>query len=105
MPRTREAMKQRRAAAADEGMNDDAVLVDEPQLLERRRELGRSDEDTPLGLRFQRRDRLAKVTIHLDRVLPRKVAPRARHDILRLCLELLAPLAHRTRCLFVARDR
>jgi len=67
MPRTGQAMKQRRPAATDDGMNDDAVLVDEPQLLERSRELGRSDEDTPLGLRFQRRDRLAKVTLHLDR--------------------------------------
>src|SRR5262249_2214866 len=46
MPRTRQAMKQRRPAATDDGMNDDAVLVDEPQLLERSRELGRSDEDT-----------------------------------------------------------
>src|SRR5262249_3394195 len=80
-------------------------LVDEPQLLERSRELGRSDEDTPLGLRFQRRDRLAKVTLHLDRVLPRKVAPRARHDVLRLRLELLCPLAHRARRLFVACHR
>src|SRR5262249_24238899 len=53
-------------------------------------------------LRFQRRDRLAKVTLHLDRVLPRKVAPRARHDVLRLRLELLCPLAHRARRLFVA---
>jgi hypothetical protein len=44
-------MKQRRPAATDDGMNDDAVLVDEPQLLERSRELGRSDEDTSLGLR------------------------------------------------------
>src|SRR5215472_10788780 len=102
MPRTRQAMKQRRPAATDDGMNDDAVLVDEPQLLERSRELGRSDEDTPLGLRFQRRDRLAKVTLHLERVLPRKVAPRARHDVLRLRLELLCPLAHRARRLFVA---
>src|SRR5262245_60020201 len=105
MPRTRQAMKQRRSAATDDGMNDDAVLVDEPQLLERHRELGRSDEDTPLGLRFQRRDRLAKVTLHLDRVLPRKVAPRARHDVLRLRLELLCPLAHRARRLFVACHR
>ena len=105
MPRTRQAMKQRRPAATDDGMNDDAVLVDEPQLLERSRELGRSDEDTPLGLRFQRRDRLAKVTLHLDRVLPRKVAPRARHDVLRLRLELLCPLAHRARRLFVACHR
>src|SRR5882757_4902900 len=105
MPRTREAMKQRRPAATDDGMNDDAVLVDEPQLLERSRELGRSDEDTPLGLRFQRRDRLAKVTLDLDRVLPRKVAPRARHDVLRLRLELLCPLAHRARRLFVACHR
>ena len=48
MPRTRQAMKQRRPAATDDGMNDDAVLVDEPQLLERSRELGRSDEDTPV---------------------------------------------------------
>ncbi len=39
-------MKQRRPAATDDGMNDDAVLVDEPQLLERSRELGRSNEDT-----------------------------------------------------------
>src|SRR4029450_9221379 len=92
MPRTRQAMKQRRPAATDDGMNDDAVLVDEPQFLERSRELGRSDEDTPLGLRFQRRDRLAKVTLHLDRVLPRKVAPRARHDGLRRRPELLCPL-------------
>src|SRR5881394_3308131 len=105
MPRTRQAMKQRRPAATDDGMNDDAVLVDEPQLLERSRELGRSDEDTPLGLRFQRRDRLAKVTLHLDRVLPRKIAPRARHDVLRLCLELLCPLAHRAWRLFVACHR
>src|SRR5215470_12152209 len=105
MPRTRQAMKQRRPAATDDGMNDDAVLVDEPQLLERSRELGRSDEDTSLGLRFQRRDRLAKVTLHLDRVLPRKVAPRARHDVLRLRLELLRPLAHRARRLFVACHR
>src|SRR5215471_14913655 len=95
-------MKQRRPAATDDGMNDDAVLVDEPQLLERSRELGRSDENTPLDLRFQRRDRLAKVTLYLDRVLPRKVAPRARHDVLRLRLELLCPLAHRARRLFVA---
>src|SRR5256885_2965419 len=86
-------------------MNDDAVLVDEPQLLERSRELGRSDEDTPLGLRFQRRDRLAKSPLHLDRVLPRKVAPRARHDVLSLRLELLCPLAHRARRLFVACHR
>src|SRR5256885_15620832 len=103
MPRTRQAMKQCRPAATDDGMNDDAVLVDEPQLLERSRELGRSDEDTPLGLRLQRRDRLAKITLHLDRVLPRKVAPRARHDVLRLRLELLCPLAHRARRRFVAR--
>src|SRR5262245_31117546 len=89
LPRTRQAMKQRRSAANDDGMNDDAVLVDEPQLLERNRELGRADEDTPLGLRFERRDRLAKVTLHPDRVLPRKVAPRPRHDVLRLRLELL----------------
>src|SRR5689334_16180913 len=60
VPRTRQAMKQRRPAATDDGMNDDAVLVDEPQLLERGRELVRSDQDTPLGLRLQRRDRLAK---------------------------------------------
>src|SRR3989442_646470 len=53
-------MKQRRPAATDDGMKDDAVLVDEPELLERSRELGRSDEDTALGLRFQRRDRLTK---------------------------------------------
>ena len=66
MPRTRQAMKQRRPAATDDGMNDDAVLVDESQLLERSRELGRSDEDTPLGLRFQRRDRLAKITLAYD---------------------------------------
>src|SRR3954447_21298458 len=105
MPRTRQAMKQRRPAATDDGMNDDAVLVDEPQLLERSRELGRSDEDTPLGLRFQCRDRLAKVTLHLDRVLPRKVVPRARHDVLRLRLELLCPLAHRAWRLFVACHR
>src|SRR5687767_12091840 len=105
MPRTRQALKQRRPAATDDGMNDDAVLVDEPQLLERSRELGRSDEDTPLGLRFQRRDRLAKVTLHLDRVRPRKVAPRTRHDVLRLRLELLCPLAHRARRLFVACHR
>src|SRR3954465_639755 len=71
-------MKQGRTGTTDDGMNDDAVLVDEPHLLERSRELGRSDEDPPLGLRFQRRDRLAKVTLHLDRVLPRKVAPRGR---------------------------
>ena len=58
-------MKQRRPAATDDGVKDDAVFVDEPELLERRRELGRSDEDTSLGLRFQRRDRLAQVTIHL----------------------------------------
>src|SRR5271156_2149549 len=90
MPRTRQAMKQRRPAATDDGMNDDAVLV---------------DESPPLGLRFQRRDRLAKVTLHLDRVLPRKVAPRARHDVLRLRLELLCPLAHRARRLFVACHR
>src|SRR3984893_19127189 len=94
MPCTRQAMKQRRPAATDGGMNDDAVLVDEPQLLERSRELGRSDEDTPLGLRFQRRDRLAKVTVHLDRVLPRKVAPRARNDVLGLGLGLLDSFAH-----------
>src|SRR5215510_1737161 len=75
VPRARQAMEQRRPAATDDRMNDDAVLVDEPQLLERSRELGRSDEETPLGLRFQRRDRLAKVPLHLDRVLPRKVAP------------------------------
>jgi hypothetical protein len=31
MPRTRQAMKQRRPAATDDGMNDDAVLVDEPE--------------------------------------------------------------------------
>src|SRR5262245_32428077 len=98
-------MKQRRPAATDDGMDDDAVLVDEPQLLERSRELGRSDEDTTLGLRFQRRDRLAKVTLHPDRVLPRKVAPRARHDVLRLRLELLCPLAHRARRLLVACHR
>ena len=34
-PRTRQAMKQSRPAATDDGMNDDAVLVDEPELLER----------------------------------------------------------------------
>ena len=34
MPRTRQAMKQRRPAATDDGMNDDAVLVDEPELRE-----------------------------------------------------------------------
>src|SRR5690348_7450469 len=73
MPRARQPMKQRRSAATDDGMNDDAVLVDEPQLLECSRELRRSDEDTSLGLRFERGDRLAKVTLHLDRVLPRKV--------------------------------
>ena len=73
-------MKQRRPATTDDGMKDDAVLVDEPPLLERSRELGRSDEDTPLGLRFQRRDRLAKVTLYVDRVLPRKLAPRAELD-------------------------
>ena len=101
MPRTRQAMKQRRPAATDDGMNDDAVLVDEPQLLERNRELWRSDKDTPLGLRFQRRDRLSKVALQLNRVLPRKVAPRARHDVLRLRFELLCPLAHRPRRLFV----
>src|SRR5215467_4860510 len=105
MPRTRQAMKQRWPAATDDGMNDDAVLVDEPQLLERSRELGRSDEDTALGLRFQRRDRLAKVALHLDRVPPRKVAPRARHDELRLRLELLCPLAPCARRLFVACHR
>src|SRR5690242_6119480 len=98
-------MKQRRPAATDDGMKDDAVLVDEPQLLERRRELRRSDEDTSLGLRFQRRDRLAQVTLDLDRVLPRKVAPRARHDVLRLRFELLRPLSHRARRLFVACHR
>src|SRR3954466_14177963 len=97
MPRARHAMKQRRPAATDDGMKDDAVLVDEPELLERSRQLGRSDEDTALGLRFQRRDRLAKLTLPLDRVLPRKVAARARHDILGLRLELLCPLAHRAR--------
>src|SRR6185295_9776038 len=97
MSRTRQAMKQRRPAATDDGMNDDAVLVDEPQLLERSRESGRSDEDTLLGLRFQRRDRLAKVTLHLDRVLPGKVAPRARHDVLRLRLEPSMP-ARSPRC-------
>ena len=101
MPRTRQAMKQRRPAATDDGMNDDAVLVDEPQLLERNRELWRSDKDTRLGLRFQRRDRLSKVALQLNRVLPRKVAPRARHDVLRLRFELLCPLAHRPRRLFV----
>src|SRR3954471_21709743 len=105
MPRTRQAMKQRRPAATYDGMNDEAVLVDEPQLLERSGELGRSDEDTPLGLCFQRRDRLAKVTLHLDRVLPWKVAPGARHDVLRLRFELLCPRAHRARRLFVACHR
>jgi hypothetical protein len=45
-------MKQRRPAATDDGMNDDAVLVDEPEPLERSRELGRSDEDTPLVFAF-----------------------------------------------------
>src|ERR1700748_1218332 len=103
MPRTRQAMKQRRPAPTDDRMNDDAVLVDEPQLLERSRELGRPHEHPPLRLCFQLRDRRAKVTRHLNRVPPRKVTPRARHDVLRLRLELLSPLAHRTRRTFVAR--
>ena len=47
MPRARQAMKQRRPAATDDGMNDDAVIVDEPQLLERSRELGRSLLEAP----------------------------------------------------------
>src|SRR4051794_20002500 len=102
MSRARQAMKQRRPAATDDGMNDDAVIVDEPQLLERSRELRRSNEDTSLGLRLQCRDRLAKVTLQPDRVLPRKVAPRARHHVLRLRLQLLCPLAHRARRLFIA---
>src|SRR5256885_14861999 len=105
MSRAGQAVKQRRPAATDDRMKDDAILVDEPELFERSRELGRSDEDTSLGLLFQRRDRLAKVTLHLDRVLPGKVAPRARDDVLRLRLELLCPLAHRARSLFVARHR
>src|SRR5512138_4022856 len=47
-PRARQTMKQRWPAASDDRMNDDAVLVDEPQLLERGGELGSSDEDAPL---------------------------------------------------------
>src|SRR5690606_34542958 len=105
LSRAQQTMKQGRLMAAGDGMNDDAVLVDEPELLKCNRELGSSDEDTSRGLCFQRRDRLAEVTLQLDRVLPRKVVPRARDDVLRLRLKLLCPHAQRAWRLFVAGHR
>src|SRR5580693_1826408 len=65
MPRTRQAMKQRRPAATDDGMNDDAVLVDEPQLLERSRdERVRVDRCPPVrGIRWTVRGRGSEVSV------------------------------------------
>src|SRR6187399_2751970 len=63
LPPARQAVKQGWPTATDDRVNDDAVLVDEAPLLERRRELRRADENTPLGLCFQCRDCLAKVPL------------------------------------------
>ena len=53
VPRALQALKQRRPVAGDDGMDDDAVLVDQPQLLERGGELGAAHEHAARGLLLQ----------------------------------------------------
>src|SRR5439155_6080610 len=75
-PRAFQALKQGRPVAREDRMDDETVLVDQPQPLERGRERGASHEQAARGLLLELAHGLEQIPLDAEGVVPREVAAR-----------------------------
>src|SRR5690606_36573244 len=88
--------------AGDPGVNEEAVLVDQVQPVERGRELGTAQQHAGRRGVLEALYARAQVAADVLAVGPRIVGSRRGYDVLRLALQLQRPLTLRRGCLYLS---